>query len=915
MEPKVTADHPEDYTVDYGYDNSYPFFHIEGATVSGNVEEGYSAHSILFTISLLKGAKRVDSVKMKVTIHRSLQADFETNDDLTYDGKNYNLSAKRGIPVKIAPYVEGFPEASFRFETMMGAAFSIAGGGILTVEPFARIGAKNYLQVYISVNGIEVGETYLDVTVVPSNPQYVLSLEENDERVKVSEVEEIYQIEVPYAGNYYPLPKVNVSGYQEEYDLSYVSIYEALEIVEINGVPYLHLLPGATSFAYPFEIDLLDGEGKVLTQLPCTAKSKEEGDKVFAATVDDGLPYYDGDTISLQQYLQFDFMATLNGRSVNPTKMEIVNENDEIASLSYYTLNAKKVGKTDLLLTYSPAEGEEYSLRLHLFVEDNSVLEALVIEGGEEAVSIYEGKVYVNGKLRVDTDIGHSFVVNGAEGLSTKIEDSESEGYKKVTFTYSERDQSVSATALAKVLSGDTPPKTVLTRHYDSYAINTATTPKEGDVKCLVIPIWFANSSDYINVSKVDAAGKNQKQQIREDLYEVIFGEDSASVASFYKEESFGKFNLSGTVSDWYTCAQNSYDLRVKTYGSEDEWAVATEAVNWYFATSGESFSDYDSDGDGVLDSLMLFYGTNGYGTSDEGVKDYYSRGFQAGGGKRNAPNTVSRMTWFSALDIYNIGSTSDPAVQLATDDLSTLVKELDTKTSIHEYGHTFGIADYYEENVGQDPLPRPAGGFSMQDSNLGGHEAFSVMSIGWADPYVYDASSYEVGETVTITISDFQSSHDCFLLTSKWDAEKEAFDEYLLLELYTPTGLNEKDAAYYSAYDANKMGLRVWHVDGLRSEELSFVYDNTSGRSSEDLLHLIRCDESATYDASDYKLGQMLFQAGDTFNMDAYKNQFFVSNGKLNNGSSLGWEFIVDFIGSDGEGNAKATITLTRVA
>ena len=106
-----------------------------------------------------------------------------------------------------------------------------------------------------------------------------------------------------------------------------------------------------------------------------------------------------------------------------------------------------------------------------------------------------------------------------------------------------------------------------------------------------------------------------------------------------------------------------------------------------------------------------------------------------------------------------------------------------------------------------------------------------------------------------------------------------------------------------------------MWHVDGLKVEELSFVHSNFEGRESEDLLHLIRRDASAGYDASDYRLGEMLFVAGDTFTMDAYKNQFFVSNGRLNNGSSLGWEFTVDYIGSDGGGNAKATITLTRVA
>ena len=51
------------------------------------------------------------------------------------------------------------------------------------------------------------------------------------------------------------------------------------------------------------------------------------------------------------------------------------------------------------------------------------------------------------------------------------------------------------------------------------------------------------------------------------------------------------------------------------------------------------------------------------------------------------------------------------------------------------------------------------AGAFSMQDHNVGGHDPFSMMALGWVDPYVPTESS-------TITLQPFESSGDVILLS-----------------------------------------------------------------------------------------------------------------------------------------------------
>ena len=81
-------------------------------------------------------------------------------------------------------------------------------------------------------------------------------------------------------------------------------------------------------------------------------------------------------------------------------------------------------------------------------------------------------------------------------------------------------------------------------------------------------------------------------------------------------------------------------------------------------------------------------------------------------------------------------------------------------------------------------------------------------------------------------------------------------------------------------------------------------------------LVHFIRNDTGCEYrsltalDRQDY-----LFDEGDSFDMETYKSQFYNADGKLDNGTSLGWNFEVTGITVDEYGNATATIKLVKTA
>ncbi len=199
-----------------------------------------------------------------------------------------------------------------------------------------------------------------------------------------------------------------------------------------------------------------------------------------------------------------------------------------------------------------------------------------------------------------------------------------------------------------------------------------------------------------------------------------------------------------------------------------------------------------------------------------------------------------------------------------------------------------------------------------MQSENTGGHDPYNVMAMGWANPYVFDSSDNSLSNEITITINDFQSSGDIILLTPKWDNEKQIFDEYILLELFTATGLNQYDA---SLRIPHLVGIRLWHINATIDDSTNRHHNtNDSSDGNYDLVHFIRNDESVEYrsltalDRQEY-----LFSTGDTFDMETFKSQFYNGDGKLDNGSSLGWSFEVTSITGDAYGETQATIKLIK--
>ena len=467
--------------------------------------------------------------------------------------------------------------------------------------------------------------------------------------------------------------------------------------------------------------------------------------------------------------------------------------------------------------------------------------------------------------------------------------------------------------------------KTVIAQTYNTLVkhINGKSgCPLTGSPKLLVIPVWFTDSTSYISESN--------KANVREDIRKAYFGTTTEtgwhSVKTFYNTESSGLLNLTGTVSEWYEPDLSSTDLRFDDEYSSETRTLVRNATNWYFNNHNDNRRNYDYDGDGYLDGVMLIYGAADYQADGVSENNLWAYCYWVQTLYPSTSNPNPNVFFWASYDfMYDYTKAMSHSGKRYNNGDCTHCN-IDAHTFIHEMGHVFGLEDYYD----YAQATNPCGGFSMQDYNVGGHDAFSALSMGWANPYIPT-------ESCEITIHDFQSSRDLILLTPQWNTYNSPFDEYLLLELYTPTGLNELDSQYQykgSPKGVNAVGIRLWHVDARLYKSGFTVNANTIGvdqalnntsdaavrpcRAGDayqkyNILQLIRNNTNVTYTTTNYLQSSDLFKQGSTFDTTTFGKQFaYDLTGKLDKGIDLGWSFTVTSIVTSGS-NSTATISLIK--
>ncbi len=370
--------------------------------------------------------------------------------------------------------------------------------------------------------------------------------------------------------------------------------------------------------------------------------------------------------------------------------------------------------------------------------------------------------------------------------------------------------------------------------------------PSVGDVNLLVIPVHLPGST-------------YNTESIKEDIETAFFGKDSEdngfmSLSEYYYESSFGKLNFSGFVTDWFDVSANTNikslsDITMRTDGTIIS-EILRKAVDWAFSNEeyGLNRKDYDKNQDGSIDGVWLVYDHLNYfnqaaidpESNDEDLNEAFWN-FTSWDWYGPEPNlevpTTSGFSWSSFDQLYSAYADYDQVPVPNTQnqfydvpDFSDLDSiKLDSHTYIHETGHLLGLDDLYTSDG-----RRPTGSSTMMDQNVGDFDPYSKMALGWITPYVVYGSS-----EILIPYNTY-NDHSVIVIPSNWEeisaeiedlseSEKQnyvyefnPFSEYMLIDLYSPLGVNSMDT--YGNEDGNLVhgreacvagtGVRIYHVD-----------------------------------------------------------------------------------------------------
>src|SRR5205823_4152280 len=259
------------------------------------------------------------------------------------------------------------------------------------------------------------------------------------------------------------------------------------------------------------------------------------------------------------------------------------------------------------------------------------------------------------------------------------------------------------------------------------------------------------------------------------------------SVRSYYQEVSRGALTLNATViSTWFTSAHPmSYYGTDSSTGVDDAngpiYRLVVEAV--HLADPSVNFAPFDTNGDGVVDHLMVVH---------------------AGAGQESNPGQKD-LIWSHRWDVLDADPTTPGSQSLTADGVQIFGYTMDSEdfvigTVAHEFGHDLGLRDLYDtdgSSEGAGVWDIMAGGSwngAPAGSSPAHFSAWSLLQLGWVTPG--DVTTSRVGTAIDAV----ETSGTVLRLGIPGKPQ-----EYFLVENRQPIGF---DAALPGS------GLLIWHVD-----------------------------------------------------------------------------------------------------
>ncbi|MFN0150046.1 MAG: M6 family metalloprotease domain-containing protein [bacterium] len=330
----------------------------------------------------------------------------------------------------------------------------------------------------------------------------------------------------------------------------------------------------------------------------------------------------------------------------------------------------------------------------------------------------------------------------------------------------------------------------------------------------------------------------------------LAFADAGKSMKTYYDENSYGQLELGGAVVGWLR-SPRSFRYFVngdRTAGTADDygfdtspaafnpatdpyphnvWGIVMEAVN--LADSLIDFSEFDGNGDGIVDALCVVHAGPGAEEAFAGLDDFiWSH-------KSNVTDYLASVSRgpLATRDGVTIG---DYIMTPATGRLGVLC---------HEFGHLFGLPDLYRTDATTREQSSVVGGYDLMDFGpwldggiTPGHlGAWCKYTLGWIDPAPVSLEAGAVraiaGASLFSTVAESPDGAFYRILSNPsgadWTARRVGRGEYFLLENRV-AGRDNFDRFLFDS------GLAIWHVDESRA-------NNNSVNANEHLLTLVQAD------------------------------------------------------------------------
>lgn len=427
-------------------------------------------------------------------------------------------------------------------------------------------------------------------------------------------------------------------------------------------------------------------------------------------------------------------------------------------------------------------------------------------------------------------------------------------------------------------------------------------TPSLGEVPLLVVPV-------VLNGFEESATEENRKR-IEDAFFSKTKSEDTLpnnSLSSYYYYSSYQQLHFVGEVTPYFYPSKEGYMGYSNPYSFslDTPASLAKDALSWAKNKLGMDLDSFDSDNDGFVDGVWLIYLESEEKELTGNVSAFWpftTAKNEIAGTKENP--MVNVFSWAGTSHLWGRNAGASMVSKFS----------YDPSVLFHETGHLLGLQDYYSYDPysSGDGYYAPLGHLDIMDQDVGDHNPYSKMLMGWIKPYVV------LGDA-EIEISDTQKKNSFFLLPyDKKSYQKDSFgriclnpfDEYLLLDFYTFENLakNVREKNGEALSFPNVKGGRLYHVDArvlyYQNAKLSLPSDpddlltsntqvfraitNTQAGSRkestygvvglEDYFDEIRLiSKNKTKIDGNHKMAEgALFEVGDAFSLSEYSSQFY---------------------------------------